>query len=112
MIQTIEEMYALLEKEDCYPVMIRKDPASGFSRTILFNVRGVVYYVEWYANVAHLSVVGRHECYVRFTEIRIDTTWPSFRRGLKLFNLKDFPGSKEPVMRIALTLLEWQRVDN
>jgi hypothetical protein len=108
MIQSIEEMFALLDKEGFCPVMIRKDPDTGFSRTIQFTVRGAPYYIEWYANVAHASVVGRHECYIRFTEIRVDTTWPSFRRGVSLLNHEDFPDSKDPVMRIASVLLDWQ----
>jgi hypothetical protein len=109
MIQSIEEMFSILEKEDCSPKMVQFDKY-GFSRNIQFSVGEVQYCVEWWSNVAHVGVVGAYENYVRFTSMIPDTTWPSFRRGIKLMNHEDFPESADPVMRIALSKLDWQEV--
>lgn len=105
--QTIEEIFQILDREGCNPAMVRVDKY-GFSRNIQFSIRGVVYEIEWWKNVSHLGLTGPYENYVRFTSIRVDTTWPSFSRGLALHNDEDFPGADDPVMRLSLKLLEWQ----
>lgn len=81
---------------------IKSNYSELFERNIRFNIRKVAYRIEWYTNVATLSVGGEYENYIQFDELQPNNTWSSYDNGLII--LKD----KKPVMYIAINKLDWQ----
>lgn len=102
-MQGIEAMFGMLKSEGLGPRFI-KDDSVAFERNIAFAIDGVEMFIEWWANVAYLSVGGRFVSCFAFTEIQIDTTWPSYQRGLRFVG-EDGGGP----MRVAIKKLGWQK---
>lgn len=73
-----------------------------FDRIIRFDACGNKCEIEWFANTGYLTIGTRFGSYVSFTDVRIDTTWPAFRKGIK------FISGGDVVCRLAVELLPWQ----
>ena len=105
MRQNIEDLLVLLSKVGCDPKLIDRDLNTNFSRTIQFHVIGLLpCYIEWFCNESTLSIGGKYTSYITFTDVMIDNTWPSFRKGLKFL----FEGVV--VARLTLEKLGWQEI--
>lgn len=73
-----------------------------FDRIIRFETGGNKCEIQWWANIGYLTIGSRFSSYISFTDVRIDTTWPSFRKGIK------FIISGDVVCRLVVELLPWQ----
>ena len=81
---TMEKLEKILESNDCIKAIgwINKDKY-GFSRTYQFEVRNVVYEIEWWCNISYLYC---GELFVLFDEMRIDSTWPNhFKNNIQFY---------------------------
>jgi hypothetical protein len=103
-MMTIKEIFSILDAEGCSPSM-RKSGEEEFSRVIEFQAAGVTCFIEWWSNIAYLSIGSRYGSCFGFDKVRVNTSWPSFLRGLS-FSLG---ADKNARMLIATKLLDWQK---
>lgn len=81
---TKEKLEKVLESNDCIKAIgwVKKDKY-GFSRTYQFEVRGVVYEIEWWKNISYLHC---GEMIVLFDEMNISGTWPHhFKNDIRFY---------------------------
>lgn len=98
---TIEKIEAVLQ--DAGVVFAReKYPSEMFERWVVFEIGDVRYWIEWFANHSTLTIGAKHSNYILFDTIAINTTWPSYRKGLQLSH------EGRVVARIAVQKLTWQ----
>jgi hypothetical protein len=101
-MQSIESIKDILDKAGCAPEYFKFDDIQ-FSRNIRFWAWGVECFIEWWANVAYLSLGTRYSSCFPFTGIRINTTWPSFKEGL------EFYAAGAGRMFVVTKPLDWQK---
>ncbi len=98
---TIEHLESVLK--DAGVVFTRGGHSSEvFQRWVLFEIDGVRHWIEWYTNLCTLTIGEKHSNYILFDTVVINTTWPSFRKGLTLSH------EGRVVARIAVQKLQWQ----
>lgn len=104
-IQSIDAMLSILSSAGANPERVYSGD-STFSRVIRFTAaRGVPCYITWWRNVAYLSIGGSDVTHITFTGVRIDTTWPACKRGLRFATPDD---SANTFVVVATHLLPWQ----
>lgn len=102
---SMNKLFELLKKENLSPKFYDHDK-NGFSRRIYFIVNNAPCYIEWWPNNGYLSIGQKYLSYIPFTDMQIDTNWPSYEKGLK------FTYKKEYLMFescwLAIDKLDWQ----
>lgn len=106
---SIENMFALLEKEKCNPKYIKVDDV-GFSRWIEFMTEYQTCWIEWYKNISTLRVGDMYGVRIPFTHIQVNTHSPANKRCLSFVNGQAQPkfGLADIDTDLTLKKLEWQ----
>ena len=105
----IENIFELLEKENCNPKYIKIDD-SGFSRWIEFETKYQKCWIEWYSNVSTLRVGDMWGIRIPFTHIQVNTHSPANTRCFQFTHqdiTKNF-GLVDCDIDLTLEKLDWQ----
>lgn len=100
-MQDLNHVFEVLKAQGLNPEFVEVDE-HGFSRVIKFDCLGITYFIEWYSNVAYLSIGSRHASYIPFHKVRPDSCWPRYCTGLV------FAHETGCETHVATKLLDWQ----
>ena len=100
-MQDIKEMFEILSKVGCCPQYVNTD-GNYFSRDIYFKADGIPCYINWWSNIAYLSIGGRFVSHIWFHSLEVDRCWPSYVEGIK------FIYNNESIVYLSTIKLDWQ----
>ena len=100
----IDDLICVLTDSGLTPTRVKTEGDYLFERHITFTIRDTTYHIEWWVNGSYLTIGAEYENYIRFTDVRRDTCWPSYLRGLK------FSEDGRDVAAVAIDRLPWQEL--
>lgn len=100
-MQTIEEMKGVLT-ELGIEFTNRNVEDVAIERLIEFEIDGIKYIIEWWANDAYLHIGGMYGNCLPFTVMCANSSWPSYVRGIKF-------SESSSAFYVAVEKLDWQK---
>lgn len=98
----LKEIFDLLFSEGVHPHLFAQG-SETFKRNIRFKSYGVDCWINWYTNLAYLSIGTPYTCSIPFTRVEVDTTWPYCVRGLRFID-----ENNNSYIVLATKMLQWQ----